>query len=142
MKNTLLSDIIKRNTKLQNLQPLVFRFETSVAVVAFKDANGDKRLAARKRDRSEPLLMNVPISLVAADGSVAASGVTDSTGKYVLRAQLDLGDNTLKSSLNPSVAIRVTLTKGGAVSGFSVPINPQEMSTAKEVFDAGQHLRH
>jgi len=142
VKNTLLSDIIKRNTKLQNLQPLVFRFETSVAVVAFKDANGDKQLAARKRDRSEPLLMNVPISLVAADGSVAASGVTDSTGKYVLRAQLDLGDYTLTSSLNPSVALRVTLTKGGAVSGFSVPINPQEMSTAKEVFDAGQHLRH
>jgi len=145
VEKTLLSDIIKRNTNLQNLQPLVFMFETSVAGVAFKDANGDGQLAARRRDRSEPLLKNVPISLIAADGSVAASGVTDSTGKYVLRAQLNLGDYTLKSSLNPSVAIRVTLTKGGAVSGFSVPINPDQMSSAKGVLVAdvgGQHLRH
>jgi hypothetical protein len=41
VERTLLSDIIKRNTKLRNLQPNVFIFETSVAGVAFKDTNGD-----------------------------------------------------------------------------------------------------
>jgi peroxidase len=148
VENTLLSDIIKRNTKLKNLQPLVFMFETSVAGVAFKDTNGDGQLTARApappapagrkpaAPVSEPLLKNVPVSLIAADGSLAASGVTDSTGKFILRAQLDLGSYTLKSSLNPSVAMRVTLTKGGAVSGFSVPINAVQMSSAEEVSDA------
>jgi hypothetical protein len=78
----------------------------------------------------------VPVSLIAADGSLAARGVTDSNGKFVLRAQLDLGDYTLKSSLNPSVAIAVRLTKGGVVSGFSVPITATQMSSAEEVADA------
>ena len=145
VEKTLLSDIIKRNSKLQNLQPLVFKFQTTVAGVAFKDNNGDGLLTApapapagRKPSApvSEPLLKNVPVSLFAADGSLAASAVTDSTGKFVLRAQLDLGDYTLKSRLNPSVAMRVTLTKGGTVSGFSVPINPVQMSSAEDVSDA------
>jgi len=78
----------------------------------------------------------VPVSLIAADGSLAARAATDSTGNFVLRAQLDLGDYTLKSSLNPSVAIRVRLTKGGVVSGFSVPIGAAQMSNAEEVADA------
>ncbi len=150
VEKTLLSDIIKRNTKLKNLQPMVFFFETSVAGVAFKDTNGDGKLTAAAPTRApapgkqvpapapvtEPLLKNVPISLIAADGSVAASGVTDSTGKFVLRAQLDLGNYTLKSSLNPSVAIRVTLSKGGCVDGFTVPIKASQASSAEEVTDA------
>ena len=150
IERTLLSDIIKRNTKLRNLQPNVFVFETSVSGVAFKDSNGDGQLtvsapapappsSAGKKPpapASEPLLKNVPVSLIAADGSLAARAATDSTGKFVLRAQLDLGDYTLKSSLNPSVAIRVRLTKGGVVSGFSVPISAAQMSNAEEVADA------
>jgi hypothetical protein len=150
IERTLLSDIIKRNTKLRNLQPNVFVFETSVSGVAFKDTNGDGQLtvsapapappsrAGKKlpAPASEPLLKNVPVSLIAADGSLAARAATDSTGKFVLRAQLDLGDYTLKSSLNPSVAIRVRLTKGGVVSGFSVPISAAQMSNAEEVADA------
>jgi len=142
IENTLMSHIIKRNTKLVNLQPQVFFFETSVSGVAFKDVNGDGVLAvpapapAPPAPAPEPLLKGIPISLIAADGTVAASGVTDATGNFVLRAQLDLGSYTLKSSLNPSVAIRVTLTKGGCVSGFTVPINPTQVSSAEEVSDA------
>jgi len=152
VEKTLLSDIIKRNSKLKNLQPMVFMFETSVAGVAFKDTNGDGKLttgapaplppAGRQPPApvSEPLLKNVPISLIAADGSVAASGVTDSTGNFFLLAQLDLGNYTLKSRLNPSVAMRVMLTKGGTVSDFSVPISAVQMSSAEEVSDAdAQH---
>jgi hypothetical protein len=146
VERTLLSDIIKRNTKLRNLQPNVFIFETSVSGVAFKDSNGDGLLTpnapappsrgGRKPPASEPLLTNVPVSLIAADGSLAARGATDSNGKFVLRAQLDLGQYTLKSSLNPSVAIPVRLTKGGVVSGFSVPITVPQMSSAEDVADA------
>ena len=145
IEKTQLSDIIKRNTKLQNLQPNVFLFETAVAGVAFRDMNGDGQLAAAPPPRAgkkpaapapEPLLKNVPVSLIAADGSTAASGATDSTGKFVLRAQLDLGEYTLKTSLNPSVAIRVALTKGGIVSGFSVAISPAQFSSAEGVADA------
>jgi hypothetical protein len=150
IERTLLSDIIKRNTKLRNVQPNVFVFETSVSGVAFKDSNGDGRLAVSApapapapvagksppAPAPEPLLKNVPVSLIAADGSVAARAVTDATGNFVLRAQLDLGNYTLKSSLNPSVAIRVRLTKGGVVGGFSVPISPAQMSSAEEVADA------
>jgi len=75
VEKTLLSDIIKRNSKLQNVQPLVFMFQTSVAGVAFKDTNGDGQLTApapapagRKPSApvSEPLLKNVPVSLFAA----------------------------------------------------------------------------
>lgn len=145
IEKTQLSDIIKRNTRLQNLQPNVFLFETAVAGVAFRDMNGDGQLAAAPPPRAgkkpaapapEPLLKNVPVSLIAADGSTAASGATDSTGKFVLRAQLDLGEYTLKTSLSPSVAIRVALTKGGIVSGFSVPISPVQLSSAEGVADA------
>ena len=145
IEKTQLSDIIKRNTKLQNLQPNVFLFETAVAGVAFRDMNGDGQLAAAPPPRAgkkpaapapEPLLKNVPVSLIAADGSTAASGATDSTGKFILRAQLDLGEYTLKTSLSPSVAIRVALTKGGIVSGFSVPISPVQLSSAEGVADA------
>jgi hypothetical protein len=164
IESTLMSHIIKRNTKLVNLQPQVFFFETSVAGVAFKDVNGDGMLTvpapapapgkqapapapapgkqapapapAPPAPAPEPLLKGIPISLIAADGTVAASGVTDATGNFVLRAQLDLGSYTLKSSLNPSVAIRVTLTKGGCVSGFTVPIKPTQVSSAEEVSDA------
>ena len=173
IEKTLMSDIIKRNTQLRNLQPLVFFFETSVAGVAFKDVDGDgKRTVpapasapgkqapapapapgkqapapapapgkqapapAPPAPAPEPLLKGIPISLIAADGTVAASGVTDATGNFVLRAQLDLGNYTLKSSMNPSVAIRVTLTKGGCVNGFAVPIKPMQVSSAEEVTDA------
>jgi hypothetical protein len=155
IESTLMSHIIKRNTKLVNLQPQVFFFETSVSGVAFKDVNGDGMLAVpapapapgkqapapgkqapAPAPATEPLLKGIPVSLIAADGTVAASGVTDATGNFVLRAQLDLGNYTLKSSLNPSVAIRVTLTKGGCVSGFTVPINPTQVSSAEEVSDA------
>jgi len=167
IESTLMSHIIKRNTKLVNLQPQVFFFETSVSGVACKDVNGDGMLAApapapgkqapapgkqapapgkqapapgkqapAPAPATEPLLKGIPVSLIAADGTVAASGVTDATGNFVLRAQLDLGNYTLKSSLNPSVAIRVTLTKGGCVSGFTVPINPTQVSSAEEVSDA------
>jgi len=71
IEKTQLSDIIKRNTKLQNLQPNVFLFETAVAGVAFRDMNGDGQLAAAPPPRAgkkptapapEPLLKNVPVS--------------------------------------------------------------------------------
>jgi hypothetical protein len=154
IENTLLSDIIKRNTKLHNLQPLVFFFETSVAGVAFKDENGDGKLTTRPAvpapppgtipgkqsspppTSSEPLLKGVPISLLAADGKVVASGITDANGNFLLRAQLDLGNYTLKSRLNPSVAFRVCLTKGGRAGDFALPIKPVQMSGVQEVSDA------
>jgi hypothetical protein len=134
VKNTLLCETIKSNTKLKNLQPLVCVFETSVVGVAFKDTNGDGQLTARASAPPapagckpiasvyEPVLNNLSISLIAADGSLAASSVADSTGKCILRTQLVLGNYTLKSSLNPSIAMHVSLSNGSCADAFTVPI--------------------
>ena len=129
-----MSHIMKRSSKLVNLQPQVCFCETSVSRVAFKHVNGDGMLtvpAPAPAPAPQPLLNGIRMSLIAADGSAAASGVTHSTRNFVPRAQLQLS-----SSLNPCVAMRVTVSKACCVSACALPINPTQVCTAQHACHA------
>lgn len=85
VESTTLADIIRRNTRLTNLQADVFFFRTSIGGTVFTDANRD--------GTRQPLERGMPgalVALVAADGGTVATTRADAKGDYVFRG-VDLG---------------------------------------------------
>jgi hypothetical protein len=78
IRNTTLSDVIKRNTDLTNLQQNAFFFKASVSGTIFADTNGDGR-----QGRNESGLRGRTIQLVDGEnGEIIATQRTDAEGKY------------------------------------------------------------
>jgi hypothetical protein len=78
IRNTTLTDVIKRNTSLTNLQRNAFFFKASVSGTVFADTNGDGR-----QGRNERGLRGRTIQLVDAEsGEVIATQRTNARGQY------------------------------------------------------------
>lgn len=73
---TRLSDILKRNTPLSNLQQNVFFFHAGIAGTVFADGNGNQVM-----DRGDRGLAGFTVELRNAEGAVATA-VTDAAGRY------------------------------------------------------------
>jgi peroxidase len=122
---TTLADVIRRNSRLTNLQPDVFFFRTAIGGTVFADANRD--------GRRQPLERGVPgalIALVAAGGATVATTRADAAGNYVFRG-VDLG--SFHVFVTPADASRpgtgapsrvVTITRGMEVRDVHVGLVP------------------
>ncbi len=78
IENTTLADVIRRNTRLTNLQKSIFFFRAGLSGTVFGDVNGDGML-----NRWESPLPNRTVELVAAaESELVASGTTGSRGRY------------------------------------------------------------
>ncbi|MFM8290913.1 MAG: peroxidase family protein [Planctomycetia bacterium] len=118
---TTLTDVIRRNTGLTNLQPEAFWFRTSIGGTVFADTNRDGL-----RQGTERGVANVAVSLVDAAGAVVASTRTSPLGDYAF-GRLDLGSYRVVVSppggATPSRTVQ--LTRGGAVRGIDVGLAVQ-----------------
>lgn len=101
LQHTRLSDLIKRNTTLTNLQDNVFIFETVVTGRVFGDGNRDGIF-----NPQEMGLGGRVIQLVNADGNVVATTKTRPDGTYVFEG-LDLGTYTVREVV-PAGAVLTT----------------------------------
>src|SRR5262249_28908985 len=77
LANTSLAKIIERNTGITNLQSNVFFFKASISGTVFSDLNGNGR-----QDFSERGLRGITVQLQDDSGTVLATAVTDSAGRY------------------------------------------------------------
>ncbi|MCA9192376.1 MAG: hypothetical protein KDB03_11460 [Planctomycetales bacterium] len=99
MDRTRLSDIVSRNTGLENLQANVFVFDSSISGTVFGDNNNNDRL-----DRRETGLAGWTVELVSQpSGETIATAVTDRAGRYQFDVQTGLrtGDYVVRISLDP-----------------------------------------
>jgi len=90
VNNTHLSDLIARNSEIDNLQPNAFMFDVRLTGRAFDDANRNGRF-----DSFEHGIAGQTVSLLDADGNTLASVKTGADGGYVFRG-LDLGGYQIK----------------------------------------------
>lgn len=87
LERTTLSDIIERNTGVQNLQDNVFFFKAEVSGQVFSDLNGNGR-----QDRREINLAGITVELLNDEGDVIAATVTDRNGRYRFDEFKETGD--------------------------------------------------
>lgn len=117
--NTTLTDIIRRNTSLTNLQANVFVFQSGISGTVFNDAN--KNGARSANERGVP---NRTVQLVDSTGAVVATTKTDPQGFYVfsVRDGLRTGEytvNVLSSDLSKTEAssAKQSITRGDQFLG-------------------------
>jgi peroxidase len=82
---TRLSDVIRRNTELENLQTNVFFFDVTIQGAIYRDANSNARRDVRERG-----LAAWTVQLLDADGNVLEETLTSASGRYRFTG-LDLG---------------------------------------------------
>ena len=87
IENTLLSDVIARNTTIRTLQENVFFLQSEVRGQVYLDANGSGR-----QDRFEAGLPGVTVELLNDEGDVIATTVTSSRGRYQFDTFHETGD--------------------------------------------------
>jgi len=106
-----LSDLIRMNSDLKNIQDDVFSFRASISGFVFQDANQDGQ-----RSRVERGLANRKVELVDETGAIIATALTRPDGSFRFEG-LDLGQYTVREVL-PSGSrattqpISVSLTRG------------------------------
>jgi len=123
VESTTLADVIRRNTRLTNLQGDVFFFRTSIGGTVFADANRD--------GRRQPLERGVPgamVALVAAGGATVATTRADVLGNYLFKG-VELGSFrvvvTAADTSRPGVSSRVvTISRGMDVRDVHVGLAP------------------
>jgi hypothetical protein len=86
LNHTHLSDIIRRNTTLTNVQDNVFFFNVTISGRVFNDANRSGR-----QDRGEGGLTGLSVQLLGTDGNTLQTTTTNSQGQYSFTG-LDLGN--------------------------------------------------
>ena len=127
--NTRLSDILKRNTGMKNMQQNVFVFQASLEGSVYADRNNDRR-----RGFNEPGLAGWTVALIDSSGEIVATKVTDRTGRYLFDVQSGvrtdsyqvqvIKDNTGKSVSN-GAKISGTITRGDQnLRGLDLPVGP------------------
>lgn len=128
LRNTTLTDILRRNTALTNLQQDSFFFKADIHGIVFADANRNGR-----RDGREGPLSGRQVALVDAAGAIIARAVSDSRGMY--RFDVASGLRTGQSrvvalapdgsvpSLRPGERL-LEITRGDQFVAFDVPAPP------------------
>jgi hypothetical protein len=115
-----LSDIIKRNTTITNLQGNVFFMNAQINGQVFVDANGNGR-----QDRFETGLAGVTVQLLSGEGTVMSTAVTGRDGRYRFKSFEETGDYqvrvVLPSRFTAALTTRdVPISKGGVtISGVN-----------------------
>lgn len=82
LKNTKLSDILERNTRLRNIQDNVFIFKSSLEGTVFADINSNKL-----REKNEQGLAGWSVDLVSSEGDIVATTKTNADGRYKFDVQ-------------------------------------------------------
>ncbi|MBI2826362.1 MAG: peroxidase [Planctomycetia bacterium] len=124
IENTTLTDIMRRNTELTNLQENAFFFKATIGGTVFDDADGDSRL-----DRRENPLAGTTVQLVDSEsGEIVAVKTTNDRGRYEFgvldglrpgdyQIRVALGDGAIHTSRI------VAITRGGQlVDGVNVGV--------------------
>lgn len=126
VRGTTLSNLIRRNTTITNIQDNAFFFEVTVRGRVFLDFDRDA-----KSDRFEPGLPLLTVQLLDADNKVVAStrtrlggsyafvGLMDSPGYY--RIQLVVPHFLRATSPNP---VEIEVTRGGIFRGVNFGVVP------------------
>ncbi len=124
--STKLSDVLKRNTELTNLQSNVFVFDSRIEGSVFSDLNRDAR-----RDPREAGLAGWTVELVNSDNEVVSTQVTNRTGNYRFDVQSGVrtGRLEIRVTKDPSgvalataVARQVDITRGNQLARVDLPI--------------------
>ncbi len=130
IEQTRLSDILKRNTPLRNLQQNVFFFHATVAGTLFADGNGNQMM-----DRGDRGLAGFTIELRNA-GGVVATAVTDATGRYRFDVQSGVrtGSYSVSAVKAPdgkslkTISKQVAITRGDQIVSVDLAISPLSVS--------------
>lgn len=134
IRDTSLSDIIRRNTTVTSLQENVFFLKSVVEGQVYVDANGNGR-----QDRVEGGLPGLTVQLLDDEGEVAASTVTNSRGRYSFSTFRETGDYSVRivmpSRLQATTAATraVLVTRGDQRIGgidFGLKLIGRQNSTA------------
>jgi hypothetical protein len=120
LENTSLSDIIKRNTTITNLQGNVFIMSAEINGQVFVDSNGNGR-----QDRLEVAFAGVTVQLLSHEGTIMGTAVTGRDGRYRFRSFDETGNYQVRVMLPTRFTSALTtrdvaITKGGVtVSGIN-----------------------
>ena len=147
LNNTKLTDIIARNTEINNLQNSAFFFRVAVNGRVFNDVNWNGVC-----DSGEHGLNNRTLELLNEDGEVIATTTTDNQGyfNYDVLDGLGLGEYVVRQVMpngwqcTTQPALEVTLTRGeqfmamatsaaGSAAEFSSLVNTADSVTADTV---------
>ncbi|MBY0228489.1 MAG: peroxidase [Gemmataceae bacterium] len=140
LEGTTLSDIIRRNTTITNIQDDAFFFKVSVSGRVFVDLDKDGR-----QDRFEPGLAGFRVELLDAEGAVVATTRTRGDGGYSFVDDIDGPGGyrvrlTLRSGWRATGAdsIEVAVTKGGSFKGvdFGVTLARRGAAGVRPLLDA------
>jgi peroxidase len=106
--NTHLSDVLKRNTSMRNLQDNVFVFQATLEGTVYADRNNDRR-----RNPGENGLAGWTVALINSAGATVSTVVTDRAGNYKFDVQSGVRTDDY----------RVRVVKNA--SGIAVPLGSQ-----------------
>jgi hypothetical protein len=153
IERTTLSNIIQRNTTVNNLQSNVFFFKAEISGTAYVDVNANGR-----HDFRDTALRGTTIELVNDEGDVIDSTVTGRDGRYRFTSFAETGDYQVRiippARFTAAVATRdVLISRGGQTVGnvnFSLKlvrnatsllasssIDSQQLAAVDSVFDTG-----
>ncbi|MFM8892644.1 MAG: peroxidase family protein, partial [Planctomycetia bacterium] len=125
VRATTLSDVIRRNSGLKNLQPEVFFFRTAIGGTVFADGNRDGQ-----RQPQETGVPAATVSLVTAAGVTVAVTRSDPRGEYRFRG-VDLGSFRVVvsppagSTGDAGQSREVRITRGMEVRDVHVALPPR-----------------
>jgi hypothetical protein len=111
IEQTHLSDIIKRNTTVTNLQDNVFYFRAEAQGQVFADANGNGRL-----DRRETGVAGVTVELLNDEGDAIATTTTDRSGRYRFDDFRETGDYQVRVAASAEAGIANDLVLDFSIS--------------------------
>lgn len=128
IQNTKLSDILKNNTDLENLQDNVFFFQTSIEGRVFGDRNRDGNLGS-----SERTLRGRTVELLGSTGEVVMTTTSKPNGTFRFEG-MPLGTYTVREVLpagttSTTVSTPIVLNKGMEVKGVLLGESPRERPT-------------
>lgn len=152
VRDTELSDVIRRNTTMMNLQENVFTFDVTVSGNIFNDRNGNGRQDFRERG-----IAGLTVQLFDEAGLVIDSAVTSSNGGYSFD-YVQIGDYSVRPLLPASTEYTtpaqraINVTRGQRFSdvrfgvraigagGGTLDVDPSSVTKEPSVTDLSQTL--
>ena len=137
LENTSLSDIIKRNTTITNLQGNVFFMNAEINGQVFVDVNGNGR-----QDRFDNGLAGVTVQLLNDEGTIVDTAVTGRDGRYRFRSFDETGDYQVRVVLPTRFTSALTtrdvlVSKGGVtISGINFGLTAVSRALSAVVADS------
>jgi peroxidase len=132
LESTSLSDVIARNTSINNLQQNVFFMFAEVSGQVFVDGNGNGR-----QDRREQGLGGVKVELLDDEGSVVATTTTNARGRYQFDTFRETGDYQVRVvvpnrfQVASGDVVELLISRGGeTVTGVDFALGPVRRTAA------------